>query len=368
MRLAYRLAERKDDPALRALMASTPMPGAITVTFEREPDFFAGMRMAGDEWQVLCAENAETGELAGVFCRSVQERFVNGAPARIACWGGLRIARKYQGSVFLPRAFAFGRQVYGKDPVAGNVAVIAEENPIAVRVFAEKHRGLLPALRPLTRILTWGIILGRARKAAWRLKGSRENSLGAEEVGLPGIVGFLRAQGAGKQLFPAYDERYFRESGYETADFILASRAGRIVGASGLWDQSGCRQTVVYSYSGLLRLARPFYNIVAPLGGFPPLPGRGTRINSAYLSFIAIEGNSTETFAALLEEACARAFARGFDYLMLGLSERDPLAAVPRGLPHILYTSTLYAVELDPGAPFGEGLDGRVPYIEISTL
>jgi len=193
------------------------------------------------------------------------------------------------------------------------------------------------------------------------------------EIGLQGIAGFLREQGAGKQLFPVYDERYFRECGLDADDFIVVSDADRIAGVAGLWDQSGCRQTVVHSYNGLLRLSRPLYNLFAPLRGYPRLPGRGQRINSAYLSFIAIEERSIEersieAFAALLREACARAFDRGFDYLMLGLAEADPLGAVPCALPHILYTSTLYTVEIDPSRSFAGTLDGRVPYVEIGTL
>jgi hypothetical protein len=368
VRLSYRLAEKKDDPAIRSLIASTPMPGAITVTFEREPDFFAGMRMAGDEWQVLLAENEDTGELAGMFCRVVQKRFVNGVPARVAYWGELRIAQSFQGSVFLPRGFALYREVCAKDPVAGNFAVIANGNPGAVGVFTQRHWRLLPALKPIARFNTFGIVLARERKAARRSGGSRLSIMRTGEFGLEGIVGFLREQGAGKQLFPVYDERYFRECGLDTDDFIVVADADRIVGVAGLWDQSGCRQTIVHSYNGLLRLARPLYNLVAPLRGHPLLPGRGERINSACLSFIAIEEDSIGVFAALLREACARAFDRGFDYLMLGLAEADPLAAAPRALPHVPYTSTLYMVEIDPSLSFAGTLDGRVPYVEISTL
>jgi hypothetical protein len=372
MRLLYRIAEHKDDAALRRLLASVPMPGAITVAFEREPDYFAAMRMSGREWQVLIAEEAGTGKLAGVFCRSIQDRFVNGARARIAYWGQLRIARAYQGSVFLSRAFEFGKRVYGNDPVDGNFAVIADENPLARKVFTERHRRYFPPLRAVCRILTFGITLGRRWKSP---RGRARTTANAgfdlargTDIGLPGIVDFLRCRGAARQLFPVYDEAYFAECGYDPAGFIVALRGGTIAGVAGLWDQSGCKQTVVRSYHGSLRFARPFYNLLAPVGGYPPLPGAGEHIRSAYLSFIAVEDDASDAFAAILEEACRRAYACGFAYLMLGLSEADPLATIPRRLPHIPYTATLYTVALDPGGSLLERLDGRIPYIEIATL
>ena len=372
MRLAYRLAERKDDPALRRLLASVAMPGAITVTFEREPDYFSAMRMAGKEWQALLAEDADTGELAGVLCRAVQDRFVNGACARTAYWGQLRVAEKYHGSVFLSRAFAFARGVYEKDPRAVNFAVIADGNKVAKQVFAEKHARIFPPMRPLCRILTFGMTLGRRWRAGSRRAGppgeGRFEFANASEIGLSRIVAFLQETGSGKQLFPVYDENYFCECGYDATGFILAHRKGRIVGVAGLWDQSGCKQTIVRSYNGALKLARPFYNLAAPFRGHQPLPNPGEHMCSIYLSFIAVEDNAQDTFAAMLAEACRQAFARGFGYLMLGLSEGDPLAALPRALPHIAYSSTLYTVELGSGIPFHTQLDGRIPYIEIATL
>jgi hypothetical protein len=380
MKLRYRLAGHQDDAALRRLLASVPMPGAITVAFEREPDYFAAMRMSGREWQVLVAEDAGTGELAGVFCRSIQDRFVNGAPARVAYWGNLRIARAYQRSVFLSRAFEFGEGVYGNDPVDGNVAVIADENPLARKIFTERRRRRFPPLEPVCRILTFAVTLGR-RWDRRHVRARTTASAGFDlvcgsDVGLSKIVEFLRGRGASRQLFPVYDEAYFVECGYGPEGFIVALRNGSIAGVAGLWDQSGCKQTVVRSYHGMLRLARPYYNLLAPLGGYPRLPGAGEHIRSAYLSFIAMEEGAPEAFAAILDEACRRACARGFAYLMLGLSETDPLAAIPRGLPHIPYTATLFTIELPadgtiarPGErSFRDRLDGRIPYLEIATL
>jgi hypothetical protein len=59
---------------------------------------------------------------------------------------------------------------------------------------------------------------------------------------------------------------------------------------------------------------------------------------------------------------------RGYAYLMLGLTENDPLLPVAKKFPHIAYHSSLYTACWADAGDFYEQLDGRVPYIEIAAL
>ena len=43
-----RWATPADEPDIRALVGSVPMPGAVTVRFAREPDYFLGATIMGD--------------------------------------------------------------------------------------------------------------------------------------------------------------------------------------------------------------------------------------------------------------------------------------------------------------------------------
>lgn len=371
MKLTYRLARPGDDPVLRRLIASTAMEGSLTVAFEREPDFFDGMRVEGSDWQVILAVDEADGELAGMLCRSVQERFVNGAPERVAYWSQLRIAEKYRGSVLMPQGLAFLREVDNGDPVAGGLVVVADGNSEAARAFSARHRRVLPALEPVARIRTFGIALGRrfaGRRGSGRTADDDLEFPDAAEVGWPRIAGFLRARGASRQLYPAYDEAYLAGCGCDPTGFVVAARQGRIEGVAAVWDQSAFRQTVVRAYGGILRAARPLYNLFAPLGGRPPLPGLGDRIRSAYLAFPAVEQDSPEVFSAVLGEACRRARLRGCAWLMAGFCGGDPLAETVRRLPHVPYGSVLYAWGPGSGKSFASRFDGRVPYVEIATL
>ena len=60
--------------------------------------------------------------------------------------------------------------------------------------------------------------------------------------------------------------------------------------------------------------------------------------------------------------------AREFDYLLIGLDARDPLAPVARRYTHVLYPSRLYLAEWSDGGRLYEQLDERPAYMDIATL
>ena len=45
----FAVATRDDDAAIRRLLRENPMRGAVSVGFEREPDYFRGGEIAGGE-------------------------------------------------------------------------------------------------------------------------------------------------------------------------------------------------------------------------------------------------------------------------------------------------------------------------------
>ena len=48
----FAIAGPEDEPEIRRLVGATPMPGPITLRFEREPDYFLGCTVMGDMWIV----------------------------------------------------------------------------------------------------------------------------------------------------------------------------------------------------------------------------------------------------------------------------------------------------------------------------
>jgi hypothetical protein len=369
MDFEFELARPEDDPALRRLLANTPMPGRLTVAFEREPDYFLGCGTMGRSWQIVVARLKSTGEIVGVLCRGVRPHFINGRPVNIGYIGQIRIAEKYRGLWLLQRGLRFFRQLHADGQAPGYWGVISDENAVARGVLVERSRKNFPVARQLARLHTLGIILRRPLQGL-PFAGTIEP--GSVET-LPEIVAFLRQEGARRQLYPAYDEQDFTGSpatlGFDLRDFRVARQDGVIRGVIGLWDQAGYKQSVVRGFDRSLQLVRPFYNLGARLAGAAPLPGIGEHIHSAYASFICVANDDRPVFAALLRAVCNLAAERRYAYLMLGLAELDPL--LPEGLryAHISYFSRLYVGYWpEEAGEFFERLDGRTPYIEIAML
>jgi len=139
-----------------------------------------------------------------------------------------------------------------------------------------------------------------------------------------------------------------------------------VVGVMDAWDQAAYKQDVVDAYGPTLRRLLPAYNLAARLLGARKLTPPGQAIPLAFASCICISDDDPAVMSALLSAGMQSAHQRGKAFLMLGLTDDDPLLDVARRHLHVTYHSDLFAVSW-----YYETitqLDRRVPYIEIATL
>jgi hypothetical protein len=361
------LATPADDPAIRRLLRTSPIPGSVTVTYEREPDYFLGCSTMGHVCQLIAVRDGDAGEVVGIGSRAIRTLWVNGREEEVGYLSQLRVDRSYQGRWLLSRGFRFLRELDLDGRVEGYLTTITAENHVARRLLVDCARPGYPAYRELCQLHTLALILRTRRLAAGVSEGSGERS----EVDLGEIAAFLREHGPAKQFFPAYTEEDFggdATRGFRAHDFVVVRERGRMAGVLGLWDQRTYKQTVVQGYSGLLRRAGPLYNLGARLAGARPLPACGVPIAHAYASFICVARNDPGVFWALLRRVSGAAARRGYAYVLVGLAETDPLLAVARRFLHLAYRSTLYTACWREKGGFHDRLDGRIPYVEIATL
>src|SRR4051794_41979733 len=91
-RYRFELAGPADDADLRRVLAETPTPGAIAVSFRREPSYFAAVAVDGRFRQVVAARDPDAGRLGGFGPRAVGPRYVNGRPEPGGHLSSLRLA------------------------------------------------------------------------------------------------------------------------------------------------------------------------------------------------------------------------------------------------------------------------------------
>ena len=360
-----RLATRDDEPEIRALVGSIPMPGAVTVRFAREPDYFLGTSIMGNPCDVLIGRHRPDGRLAGIACRAEHPAFVNGADSSLGYIGQIRVAPEFQGRWLIPRGAKLVREMSA--PGLIYFGVIAGENPRA--------RELLVGARPpggiqATRIsgLTTCAILVRLHRPPRTLGVDVQPASSGE---LAEVVGFLRSHGPRRQFFPAYSLEDFTGGaalrGLAPRDVMVARRDdGAVVGVMAAWDQAAFKQDIVEAYGTTLRRLRPGYDLVARLLGAQALTPPGEAIPLAFAACVCVADDDPVVMRGLLSACVRRAHERGKLFLMLGMADNDPLLAVARRWLHVTYRSDLYALSwsIDPA----DMLDGRIPYIEIATL
>jgi hypothetical protein len=361
----FSLARPADEPEIRRLVGGTPMPGAVTIRFEREPDYFLGCPLMRDPCDVLIARHLPDGALAGLICRSERWAFVNGRETRIGAIGQIRIDERYRGHWILQRGWRELGLLGSRDLTY--VGVIARDNPRARgTLVGRRPPGALAATR-LAGMTTFALVLSRFQPSA--IKGCAIERASQETIAE--IVAFLRVWGARRQFFPAYRIEDFAGGtatrGLELEDLSVARRGGSIVGVMGMWDQSTYKQDVVHAYGSKLRRLRPVYDLGARAIGARPLPAPGEPIRSAFAAFVCVADDDPDVFRSLLRATCERARAGGFAFVTIGLTDDDPLLPAARRWPHITYRSDLYVLSWSRHDPAAE-LDGRVPHVEIATL
>lgn len=367
----FDLATPADEPAIRRLLANNPVPGRVTLSYRREPDYFLGCGAMGHFWQVVVARHRPTRQLAGIMCRATRSLFINGQVEEVGYWSQLRVDEQFRGRWLVSQGFPFLRRLSEDGRTAGAIATIIEGSDQAAGILVKHPRPHFARFREMGRLWTMALIL---RKSCFRTQSSPEPyrfERGTDRT-LGEIVAFLRQQGAAKQFYPAYTEADFQDGpltrDFRIEDFILARLGGRLVGVLGLWDQSDFKQTVVHSYHGSLGRFRPLYNAGLRLLGARPLPAPGERVQHVFASFIAVADNDPAIFRPLLQRAYDLAARRGYAYLMVGLLAGDPLLAVARRYPHIPYHSRLYTVCWEEQTAWPDRLDDRVKYLELAAL
>jgi len=359
------LATKEDEADIRRLFRTNSVPGHVTVTYEREPDFFLGCSVTGQSYHVVVARHEPTGELAGVVCRAKRRVWIDGQKVEVGYLSGGRVDERFRGRWLVSRGLRFLGDLDATDTVPVYLATITGENHEARGLLVDKPRPGLPRFEEVGRLYT-AVIPVRATPV------SRDQANGircAVPEDLPRIVSFLNEYGRERQYFPLYSEEKFRDSatlGFSVEDFVVFERGGELSGVVGLWDQSAYKQTVVRSYSKELRWTRSLYDAAARLTRRHPLPAPGEPLRSAYAAFVCVAYDDTFVFRALLRRIYELAAKRGYAFLVAGLAANNPLLAVVRSYAHVPYRSTLYTVSWRGG--LHATLDGRIPHVEVATL
>ena len=338
--VSFQAASAADDADLRRLLRDNPMQqGGLSLSFRREPSYFAACSVLGQSAEVFVGRDTQTGALAGVGARYRFPAYINGQAQSIVYLADLRVQTAYRNSIHLRRAYQFLRQRHAADPAAVYTSMILQDNRAALATIAAQRAGL-PPYHPQGTVHTPLILLGWQKPAL----------------------------AARYQFAPVYHESDLtngRLRGMQPENILLAEANGSIIGTLALWQQSAFRQLHIDAYRGAWRVIRPVYNALARLTPLAPLPRAGEALKYAYLSLMAVQNDNLAVFRALLRQAYRASHGTGLHYLIGAFHERHPLRPAFADYAGIPSGGQLFTVQFD-GEPYP--LDGRVPYIDAAAI
>jgi hypothetical protein len=364
-RFDIELATPPEDSELRALLRRTPVPGKISVTFEREPDFFSSCRIRGDFFQVGVGRDRKTGKIIGLGTRSIAPAFINGEPMPLGYLADLRLEPDYRGGTLIARGYRFLKALHEDGRARLYTTMIFAGNAVALKTIASGRAGL-PKYHDMGVIHSPGINIRRKKPP---IRATCEILRGSNEL-LPEIVDCLNRNNARRQFAPVHTVSMFQKQwrDFRAQDFYVAIRNSRVIGALARWDQSSFKQTRVAGYARPLRWLVSFANALRPLTGAPRYPKPGEELAYFYISFIAVDDDDLSIFQALLRHAYNDAVENKYVYGILALHERDPLRQSLRDYSLTPFSGRLFCVTFDDGKHLFRKLKPLIPYLEAATF
>jgi len=361
--IQFTLAGDEDDAAVRRLLRENPMRGEITLSFEREPNYFHGFDIEGLETQTILAYESE--QLLCMGRCSIQRRFVNGQIQRVGYLADLRLDAQVQGRFdILRRGYQFFRELHHNEPPEFYFTSIAADNHRSIRLL---ERGLsgMPAYEFLRDFVTLLIPVSRNAHKLRQLncvRGSGEH--------LAELVSCLNSHAKQNQLAAFWTEDdliSLKGVGLALSDFQLVLAENKVIACAALWDQRRFKQIVVREYNRKISVARPWINLAAKLFGTPRLLTINSTLAFGLLSPLAIPADKPELALALIESILPIATERGLEFCAIGFAADDSRLKTLRD--HFRcreYNTRLYQVRWkDTNNPI---FDGRAFLPELAFL
>lgn len=369
-RINFDLAGKTDDAEIRRLLRENPMRGQISLSLEREPDYFADARNPGEVKQTIVARDGERVTAAGAC--TIRQRFVNGKPARVGYLGGLRLDARYEGRFdILRRGYEFFRELQTPAPADFYFTSIAADN-LRARNFLERGIRAMPLYEFVGEFVTLLIPTRSITRRSGSALSDRMIRRGLSRQSRDRLIDFLNEVNAAFQFslcWTAEELTALETLGLSESDFCIHFAGEDIAGCGALWDQRKFKQAIVRGYAPALAFVRSVLNAASPITGQPRLPRVGGALSNAFVSHLAVRPGDEHRLTGLLAELGTTARRRGIELLTLGFATNDPrLDSVCSQFRCRRYRSRIYLVRW-PGIGGSAGeLDGRFINPEAALL
>ena len=349
MQFKGRLATEQDSDVLCRLLEDSPMDGEISITLERQPNYFYAAHVQCSDPLIIVASNESSRTVGGVFAAGTRPVYVNGSLTDIRYLSDMRISPSFRKGLLMPRGFKYLKQnILKKDEYAQTL--VLTENKSALKLLTSQ-RANLPYYHSAGDYNCYAI----STQQKINISSNSLNIRRANCHDLDAMQLFFDEEAKTKQFYPYYDFSELKQSAYyrdiAIHDFFLAFEKDKLAGIAGLWDQTQFKQIRVQKYSKGLSIFRPIYNLIAPWYSGIKLPKVGSIFNYLYLHSIVCRNNSPEILRTMLKAIFSELSSLDFSYVMLGLDGKDSLNGAVKNLKKLNYPGKHFLVSLNRESP-----------------
>lgn len=365
---SIRRAKPDDSQALCDVVRKVHLRGALDITQERDPDFFAlpRMHLADDTVWVVENDDHQIGACGTIV---VRDAWIDGRIARVGYLSDLRAIPGHRAA----RALAAG---YGQ--VMGHVAetlgaerfytVIFDSNELAKQALVQRKKKVRKN-QPIYQVMT-PFAMTSVQFTRRKPKPSRTIRR-ATSADLDALVTFLAAQSKRRTMGYVFDQamleaRFEHWPDFSIESFLLAlDDGGRIVGTLAPWNTHPFKRTRVLGYHGHMWWVKTVFDLGAAVLRYPPLPKAGDCFDFVFLSHLEIVDDDPAVLRDLLLAAYAELDGTGLHFMSAMIPRGSPLQAAFSGFTVNRTDMTIYAVSM-PGAEKRDSWETMHPGFEMA--
>jgi len=333
-RIQVRQATTDDNDGLIELTRATPMPGAISLRIDRDPDFFALLRMRGEAlvYVAIC-----DGRLIGSISGTIHVAYVCGMAERVAYVGDLKVHPEFTGRRLSVRLIAALQTHLKSRGIDLTYNLVAKGNRRVAQFCATKH--VSRAVSLMGEFIVDEIIPSPFPKRSTKYCIAEAKREELPELAM--LVDCVRRKRTFGRQVTADDLRQTFDAAAKTgcAKILVAREAGIIKATLTVENIERVKRNVLISVPTLLAASLTFLRFAAIAIPNVNVPRVGGPLAMLYVRYMACADGYEDALSPLVAEARAEAFRRGSSFLSLGLHESDPYRAAVSGLPRFSFRS-----------------------------
>ncbi len=339
-----RWATTDDNQALLELARACPMSGAVTLYFDRSPDYFVLSRLQGAGGHV-CVVDAQEGGLAAVATiATFPQVFVHGKVRQVMYACDLKVHPKQRSGHLVKRIYSQLHNWAVNDCGCDLAFTTVMQGNRAMRSIVQGRAGITPAYRYIGTLRNYTVQYLFSKKLPKDIEVRR-----ATYVDLPDMVAFWNRIQASREFAPYWTVESLKKfienaPGLEISHYYLAYRNEKLVGMLATWDQQTFKQMIVLNYAEHMRRMKLWYNPLASLLGLARMPESGQTMPYFYATQIAAE--TPHDLQALYATVYNENKNRKYLFFSTMLDVRDPLNLALEGFLTKSVDIELYAMEL----------------------